>query len=163
MQVGTVRPVIVAVCYRPPDVDSDVDKIAGFLRTLRQTNQPFLMVGDLNLPEITWPRDGDDPVLHRRTARAVKLIDAVAECEATQSVTYPTRGDNTLDLAISHGGTAVSEVRDQLFASDHRVVITRLAVKLDPTPAPQEHEFTTTRRRTLTAYSVLLALSTGIF
>ena len=33
VQIETVRPVIVAVCYRPPDVDGDVDKIAGFIHT----------------------------------------------------------------------------------------------------------------------------------
>ena len=132
VQIGSVRPVIVAVCYRPPDADDDVAKIAGFLHTLRQTNQPFLMVGDLNLPEITWLGDGDEPVLRRRTARAVTFIDAVAECDVTQSVTQPTRGDNILDIAISYGGAVASEVCDKVFASDHSVVVTQLTVKLSP-------------------------------
>ena len=54
VQLGTACPAILSVCYRPPDTDTDVDKISDFLAVLRNSNLPFLVVGDLNLPEITW-------------------------------------------------------------------------------------------------------------
>ena len=136
LQLGTIHPVLLAICYRPPDADRDVATIADFIRRVHASSLPFLLVGDFNLPEISWPDgDGDDEaVLLRRTARAVRFIDSVAESEAQQSVTSPTRGNSILDLAISRGGSAVSEVCDGVFASDHRAVVTRFSVKCAPPP-----------------------------
>ncbi|MCV6612461.1 MAG: reverse transcriptase family protein, partial [Amphritea sp.] len=87
----------------------------------------------LNLPEITWRGDGE-PIVLRRTARAIRFTDAVAECEALQSVTSPTRGENMLDLAISYGVTAVTDVRDKVFASDHMAVETTLTMMCGMSP-----------------------------
>ena len=58
----------------------------------------------------------------------------MAECEATQSVMSATRGESTLDLAISRGGATVSEVYEPLFSSDHRVVVTRFSVRVGTAP-----------------------------
>ena len=93
---------------------------------------PFLLVGDFNLPEISWGTG--EAVITRCSSRAVTFIDALTECEATQSVTSATRGESVLDLTISRGGVAISEVRDQLFASDHLVVDTRFAVTVGTSP-----------------------------
>ncbi|KAF0305726.1 hypothetical protein FJT64_022691 [Amphibalanus amphitrite] len=71
VQIGATCPAIIAVCYRPPDVDADVDRICDFLAVLRTAGLPFLLVGDLNLPEIAWRRD-EEPVILRRTARAIR-------------------------------------------------------------------------------------------
>ena len=134
LQLGTIHPVLLAVCYRPPDADRDMDTIAAFTRNLHSTGLPFLLVGDFNLPEIRWAAGDDETILLRRTARAVKFLDSVAECEAVQTVTTPTRGENILDLSISRGGGAVSEVRDGVFLSDHRAVVTQFSVKCVPAP-----------------------------
>ena len=135
VQVGMVHPTLIAVCYRPPDADRDVDTITAFIRKLHVSGLPFLLVGDFNFPEIRWTDNDDDvAILLRRTARAVTFIDTVAECEAVQTVTSPTRGENILDLAVSHGGNAVSEVCDGVFASDHKAVVTRYSVKCLPVP-----------------------------
>ena len=110
LQVGTARPVLLAVCYRPPGNDRVLGRVADLLRGLHRSGRPFLAVGDFNLPEITWSRD-EGPTLKSNTTRAVNFIDALAECDAHQSVFSATRGENTLDLAIASGGAAFSEVR----------------------------------------------------
>ena len=133
VQLGTVRPVIVVVVYRPPDRDADVDKLVGFLRRLRDLNVPFAIIGDFNLPEIQWSAECELRLV-RRTARAITFLDALAECDVHQSVTSPTRGDNTLDLALTHGAAAVSEPADGIFDSDHRMVVTWFSVSCGRTP-----------------------------
>ena len=133
MQLGATRSVFLAVCYRAPDADRETECVADLLRRLHRTGRPFLLVGDINLPEISWTGDGEAE-LRRRTARAVTFLDAVAECGAEQTVTTATRGDNVLDLAVSCGGEAASEVRDRLFSSDHMAVVTTFSVNLGPAP-----------------------------
>ena len=133
VQLGTTRSAFLATCYRAPDADRETEAVADLLRGLHRTGRPFLLVGDFNLPEIQWSGDREAE-LRRRTTRATTFIDALAECGAVQSVTAATRGDNVLDLAVSSGGTVTSEVRDQLFASDHRVVETRLRIDTGPAP-----------------------------
>ena len=134
LQLGTAHPVLLAVCYRPPDADCDVDTIAAFVRRVHAAGHPFLLVGDFNLPEIRWTGAADEAVLLRRTTRAVKFLDSVTESEAIQSVASPTRGENVLDLAVSRGGPAESEVCDGVFDSDHSAVVTRFAVTCVATP-----------------------------
>ena len=107
LQVGTARPVLLAVCYRPPGNDRVLGRVADLLRGLHRSGRPFLAVGDFNLPEITWSRV-EGPTLKSNTTRAVNFIDALAECDAHQSVFSATRGENTLDLAIASGGAAFS-------------------------------------------------------
>ena len=133
IQVGTARPAFLAVCYRPPANDESLERAADLLRGLHRTGRPFLAVGDFNLPEITWNQERG-PTLNRHTTRATNFIDALAECDAHQSVYSATRGENTLDLAIASGGAVVSEVRDKLFESDHLVVQTVFAVNTGVAP-----------------------------
>ena len=135
IQLGVTRPALLAVCYRPPDADQQVEKVADLLRGLYRSGRPYLLVGDLNLPEISWHRDGE-AVLRRRTARAITFTDALTEVDAQQSVVSATRGENFLDLAISSGGTAVSNVREKLFDSDHLVVDTYIFLDIGVIPRP---------------------------
>ena len=133
IQIGTARPAFLAVCYRPPANDGSLREVADMLRGLHRSGRPFLAVGDFNLPEISWDQD-KEPALKRHSARATNFIDALAECDAHQSVFSATRGENILDLAIASGGAAVSEVRDKLFDSDHLVVETFFAVNTGAAP-----------------------------
>ena len=54
VQVGITSPALLAVCYRPPNANRDVDQMTDLLRRLHRTGRPFLVVGDFNLPEISW-------------------------------------------------------------------------------------------------------------
>ncbi|KAF0306536.1 hypothetical protein FJT64_002414 [Amphibalanus amphitrite] len=120
------------ICYRPPSQNEATQKIADLLRGLHATGHPFLLTGDLNLPELTW-EDGE-PTYRSRTARAELFIDALTTCEAEQSVTAPTRGGNFLDLVVTRGGAAHSRVRDKIFDADHEAVETRFTVDLGVPP-----------------------------
>ena len=56
VQLCAGSPVIVAVCYRPPAADTQVQTIIDFAARVRQLGHPLLLVGDFNLPEIRWPQ-----------------------------------------------------------------------------------------------------------
>ncbi|KAF0289802.1 hypothetical protein FJT64_011975 [Amphibalanus amphitrite] len=132
VQLGSGRAAYLAICYRPPSQNEATQKIADLLRGLHATGHPFLLTGDLNLPELTW-EDGE-PTYRSRTARAELFIDALTTCEAEQSVTAPTRGGNFLDLVVTRGGAAHSRVRDRIFDADHEAVETRFTVDLGVPP-----------------------------
>ncbi|KAF0313057.1 HEAT repeat-containing protein 1 [Amphibalanus amphitrite] len=132
VQLGSGRAAYLAICYRPPSQNEATQKIADLLRGLHATGHPFLLTGDLNLPELTW-EDGE-PTYRSRTARAELFIDALTTCEAEQSVTAPTRGGNFLDLVVTRGGAAHSRVRDKIFDADHEAVETRFTVDLGVPP-----------------------------
>ena len=133
IQLGSGRTVYLAVCYRPPHQNQATERIADLLRGLHVTGRPFLLTGDLNLPELTWNTAGE-PTYRSRTARAELFVDALTECEAEQSVTAPTRGSNFLDLVASRGGAVNSEVRDGIFDADHEAVATRFVVDIGAAP-----------------------------
>ena len=127
VQVGTTNTALLAVCYRPPDADRQMEKVADLLRGLHRTGLPYLMTGDINLPEVSWTTDGE-AAIRRCSARAITFLDAVSQCEAQQPVTSPTRGDNFLDLVVSRGGRVTSNVQEQIFPSDHQAIETHFFV-----------------------------------
>ena len=133
VQLGSGRAVYLAVCYRPPHQNQATERIADVLRELHATGRPYLLTGDLNLPELSW-NAAREPTFLSRTARAELFVDALTECEAEQSVTAPTRGGNFLDLVVSRGGAVDSEVRDKIFDADHEAVETRFIVDVGAAP-----------------------------
>ena len=132
VQLGTSRPVLLSVCYRPPDADRAMGEIVRLLRGLHTIGRPFVLAGDFNLPELTWT--GGEAVFQRRSRRAESFVDVVAECEARQSVISPTRSGNYLDLVISRGGAVASELCDNIFSSDHEAVETRYMADIGVAP-----------------------------
>ena len=132
VQLGTSRAAYLAVCYRPPSQNQAMQKIADLLRGLHATGRPFLLTGDLNLPELTW--DAGEPTYRSRTARAELFIDALTACEAEQSVAAPTRGGNFLDLVVSRGGAVDSKVRGKIFDADHEALETHFTADLGAPP-----------------------------
>ena len=46
--------VVVAVCYRPPDVDTAISKMTDELSAIEPPDCRLVVVGDFNLPEVTW-------------------------------------------------------------------------------------------------------------
>ena len=43
-----------AVCYSPPEADSDYAQIFDFVSWVRRAGYPLLLTGDINIPEIAW-------------------------------------------------------------------------------------------------------------
>ena len=128
-------PVTVVTAYRPPDNDGAVRDIVNVMTAVCATERPVLMVGDFNLPEIDWGRPGDDPVLLRRSSRALTFVDAAAQCGLEQYVRQPTRGENLLDLVLTNLIVSQCEVDEGFFDSDHcHTTVTCLAPR---PPAPR--------------------------
>ena len=111
--------VTVIVAYRPPDDDVALENIVKLMNAVCATERLVLMVGDFNIPEIDWC-SSDDPVLLRRSGRAVAFVDAVAQCGLAQHVRQPTRGDNILDLVLTNMPVTRCEADEGVFESDHR-------------------------------------------
>ena len=128
VQLCVGSPVIVAVCYRPPSADTQVQAILDFAARVRQLDHPLLLVGDMNLPEIYWP-EGAPPVLSQQLRRAVAFVDGVNDLGLDQSVREPTRNGAVLDLVLSCGGVARTDVRPGTFESDHRETVTYFSVR----------------------------------
>ena len=127
VQLGTTLTSFVVVCYRPPDRDRDVALLLDAISKVRSTGRPLIVTGDWNLPEITWSR-GRDPVLSRRTQRALQFLDGIDSHDSQQSVYSPTRGDVILDLVLSSGGDVVTSVQTGTFESDHSETVSRFLI-----------------------------------
>ena len=76
------------------------------------------ILGDFNFPEINWKM----PISSLSTS-ASELFDFMDSNQLTQIVTEPTRGNNTLDLALTNVPRYVAEVRvSPTILSDHSLV-----------------------------------------
>lgn len=91
---------LVGVFYRPPSSD------AAYLSELQKslslidrsgTNLPLLLLGDFNLPNITW---GEVPKCH--DALSAVLCEVVDDYFLQQMVSEPTRRGNILDLIFTN-------------------------------------------------------------
>lgn len=127
VEVRAVPPILLAVCYCPPD---DTPALTAAMTALgeiaaAQPGKTVLAVGDFNVPEVAWTRTDAGcaaPAVTRRSRRADALLDGCHLAGLRQYVSQPTRGDNVLDLALSNGSPCETAVRDGTLPSDHREV-----------------------------------------
>ena len=131
--------VTLAVCYRPPNNDGAMDRIAAALSAVQPLDCRIVVVGDFNLPELHWSpgagvTDGAAPDLRRVTSRAAKFVDMCDLLGLKQWVCQPTRGDNILDLVLTRRMPAQAFVRDGLLVSDHRETIATLSTPVSRRP-----------------------------
>ena len=128
VELKTSPPLVIAVCYCPPDDAPALSHVMSALEriTTSAPGKPLVVTGDFNVPELTWSSTeagGADPAMTRHTRRAAVLFDGCHLAGLTQHVTEPSRGQNYLDLVFSNGQTIVATVRDGIFPSDHREVV----------------------------------------
>ncbi|KAF0297867.1 hypothetical protein FJT64_004731 [Amphibalanus amphitrite] len=142
LAVQTVPPLLLAVCYCPPDSAAELTAtMAGLTDLVRSAaGGPVVAVGDFNVPDVAWAADGAGggggavPVLTRRSRRAVELLDGCHLAGLVQHVYQPTRGANFLDLTLSNDQNIVAEVRDGIFSSDHKEMVCQLSTVRGPIP-----------------------------
>lgn len=98
---------IVVIIYRPPDTSENesqavIDKLENILKNTSNPATEILILGDFNMPPITWPymhiKGGTVAEKHQ----AEKLITLTEGNFLHQLVLEPTRGQNTLDLIITN-------------------------------------------------------------
>ena len=133
--------VVVAVCYRPPDDDTVLGRMTDVLSNIQPQDCKLVVVGDFNLPELTWVAAADSagaaiPILGRHTSRATRFIDASDGMGLKQWVAEPTRGDSTLDLVLTRRLPARVDVRDGVFISDHKETVATISVPRSRPPMP---------------------------
>ena len=116
---------LIASIYRPPD--SNPSGFSSLLSHLQDTvdrisdshRMPDMYIlSDFNFPEIDWKM----PISPLSTS-ASDLVYFMDKNHLSQIVTEPTRGDNTLDLAITNVPRYIAEVRVRpTILSDHSLV-----------------------------------------
>lgn len=117
--------VSVAICYRPPDNDAMLDRMMASLERLPAGQRRLIVLGDFNLPEISWTQTAGGCAAHLRRAstRGTRFLDWCQLLGLKQWVHSATRGDNILDLILTRDIPSSVTVRDSLLPSDHREVV----------------------------------------
>ena len=109
--------ILVAVCYRQPNQDEEVDEV--FYKRLAEVSQPLALVvmGDFNSPDICWKYNTTE---RKETGR---FLNCVEENFLTQLVNEPTRGGALLDLLFinTEGPVGDVEIRGHIGFSDHEM------------------------------------------
>ena len=77
--VRSTPPVLLAVCYCPPDDGPALAAAMTGLHNLVRSaaGKPVVAVGDFNVPDVSWRASAGraEPVLERRSRRADELLD----------------------------------------------------------------------------------------
>ena len=127
-KVNTISgpPIIVCAVYRPPREDLNAaHQICDALLDLyrRHPDSCFWISGDFNLPDIDWTSDSIEG--HQFSlALNTLFLDTFQNIGLTQTVDFPTRINNTLDLFLTNRPTFISECNAIPGVSDHEIVVT---------------------------------------
>jgi hypothetical protein len=91
--------VLITVCYRPPNADSDFfHNLNSFMEFAIKSNlKEIILLGDFNFPTIRWINGSEFPV----TLCETSFTDSLQDHGFLQLVASPTRGSNILDLTLT--------------------------------------------------------------
>ncbi|PKU48935.1 adaptin ear-binding coat-associated protein 1 [Limosa lapponica baueri] len=110
--------IMVGVCYRPPNQEVEVDNI--FYKQLAEVSRSLalVLVGDFNLPDISWAHNTAEREQSRR------FLERVRDNFLTQLVREPTREGALLDLLFVNREGLVGDVMvgGCLGYSDHEMI-----------------------------------------
>ncbi|PKU41370.1 adaptin ear-binding coat-associated protein 1 [Limosa lapponica baueri] len=110
--------IVVGVCYRPPNQDVEVDDI--FYKQLGEVSKSLalVLVGEFNLPDISWAQNTAEREQSRR------FLECVGDNFLTQLVREPTREGALLDLLFINREGLVGDVTvgGRLGHSDHEMI-----------------------------------------
>ena len=87
---------VVGICYRSPEADDDeINELFNTIRTACSKNEPNLIMGDFNFPDIDW--------ISLRTATTIsyKFVKLILDCYLKQHVKENTRNNSILDLILT--------------------------------------------------------------
>ena len=111
------QPLIICALYRPPNNDlSYMTELCNVLSQVANnySNSPIWIVGDINLPNIDWQTSSISGSVYP-TYLCNPFLNFLQEYGFTQTVTFPTRGSNTLDIFATNRPSLVKSCKlDQL-------------------------------------------------
>lgn len=141
-------PVLIGVCYRPPNSDSSfMPLFHDNLLAIKSAHQnvPILLFGDFNFPSIDW---SDLAPTLSSNSFASQFVDTCLTFGLSQIVTNPTRitdhSANILDLILSTHPEHFSSLCYLQGLSDHAVLHTTYQCKLQETKK---------KKKTITLYN----------
>ncbi|KAL8610878.1 hypothetical protein ACOMHN_056733 [Nucella lapillus] len=116
------RKLLVAAYYRPKASDEiSLRKFETSIQRVMATNATIIIGGDFNLPSIDWSTK-----TLKSPAKCVEIhnqfLDLMNDAGYEQLVTFPTRGENTLDIFLTSHPSLVPRIEPLPGISDHDIV-----------------------------------------
>lgn len=119
------RTYVLISCYRPPDSDSSfTNELHSVLLdiTFKFPRASYILCGDFNFPEINWVN------LTASSRQSKDFLDLALNFNLTQTVNFPTRGTNTLDLVLTSHPENIESLSPVDGLSDHSIVLFNLNI-----------------------------------
>ena len=135
LEVAGVHPLYICAYYKPTEEDQDSmlelrRSIELVKRQTAETKGNIWVLGDFNLPKLTWTDRSPSVKPDCSLTKTYDLfLDLLNDFGFTQMVTTPTRQDNILDLFLTTNPTLVDEVDCQPGLGDHDMVTASCALK----------------------------------
>lgn len=128
---STTVKAVFGVCYRPPDSNPlFCDLLRHSLTNVEREfpNSPIFLFGDFNYPQICWTLLSASSCSNSNESK--QFLDLTLDFNLHQSISCPTRGDNTLDLLLTSTPDDVKFVTMLPGFSDHRLMHICIALPL---------------------------------
>ena len=164
VEARTAPPLLLAVCYCPPDNSAAlVATMAGLCQLVAASpGKTVVAVGDFNVPDVAWTASaggGAVPVVARRSRRSAELLDGCHLAGLQQHVTAPSRGVNYLDLVLSNSQNLSATVQEGVFPSDHKEVVCDVRAVRGPVPVVNRSTALNYKRADWTGLRAVLRLT----
>lgn len=123
------KPIYIASFYKPHESDiNSLLELEKSLDLIRKTKGTKLILGDFNLPKLSWDQD-HTPILKPGSSTSAvydKFLSLMDDHNLTQMVNESTRNENTLDLLLTSNPTLITKVQTLPGISDHDTVLATL-------------------------------------
>jgi len=117
--------IVVGFFYRPPSNDqANMDRLTEAITCLRKSEpkEAYWIAGDANLPDIDWSID--QVTRHQYNLHiSDSFLQTLAKTGLEQTVDFPTRYDNTLDIVLTNRPSLVSRCEGAPGLSDRDIVL----------------------------------------
>lgn len=125
--------VVVGSFYRPPNDNKDhmyeLNQAIANLCT-HESGSAVWLAGDMNLPDIDW--SSDQVVRHQYSQQiSESFLQLLARTGLEQVVSFPTRGNNTLDIVVTNRPSLVNRCECAPGLSDHDIVFLDANIQAD--------------------------------
>ena len=124
LHLGKHSSLIIGSAYRPPSSDlAYMDQLCETIEQLQKENKNAVLWigGDFNLPDINW----DTSTIDRNQVNSainMRFLEMLQNCGLEQSVTFPTRHQNILDLFLTNRPSLINRCSPIPGLSDHDAV-----------------------------------------